>query len=118
MQFRYHQSLKLPSLEASDILTIHSQKVIDFRGKVIPLVSLKRLLQLKEYDQIEEFIPIVIVRKGEKMAGLIVDSFIGQQEIVLKSLGNYLTDVFAISGATILGDGQVALVIDSNAVIK
>ena len=52
------------------------------------------------------------------MAGLIVDSFIGQQEIVLKSLGNYLADVFAISGATILGDGQVALVIDSNAVIK
>ena len=105
-------------IKAGDILTIHSQKVIDFRGKVIPLVSLKRLLQLKEYDQIEEFIPIVIVRKGEKMAGLIVDSFIGQQEIVLKSLGNYLTDVFAISGATILGDGQVALVIDSNAVIK
>ncbi len=105
-------------IKASDILTIHSQKVIDFRGKVIPLVSLKRLLQLKEYDQTEEFIPIVIVRKGEKMAGLIVDSFIGQQEIVLKSLGNYLADVFAISGATILGDGQVALVIDSNAVIK
>ena len=52
------------------------------------------------------------------MAGLIVDSFIGQQEVVLKSLGNYLRDVFAISGATILGDGEVALIIDPNALVK
>lgn len=47
-----------------------------------------------------------------------VDSFIGQQEIVLKPLGNYLNSVFAVSGATILGDGQVALIIDCNALIK
>ena len=52
------------------------------------------------------------------MAGLVVDSFIGQQEIVLKSLGNYLTNVFAISGATILGNGEVALIIDCNSLIK
>lgn len=52
------------------------------------------------------------------MVGLIVDSFIGQQEVVLKSLGNYLSNVFAISGATILGDGKVALIIDTNALIK
>ena len=61
---------------------------------------------------------VVIVRKGEKLAGLVVDSFIGQQEIVLKSLGNYLQSVFAISGATILGNGQVALIVDCNALIK
>ncbi len=72
----------------------------------------------KEKKENEEFYSTVIVRKGEKMAGLVVDSFIGQQEIVLKSLGNYLTDVFAISGATILGDGQVALIVDCNALIK
>lgn len=47
-----------------------------------------------------------------------VDEFIGQQEIVLKTLGKYLTGLFAISGATILGDGQVALIIDPNALIK
>lgn len=52
------------------------------------------------------------------MAALVVDSFIGQQEVVLKSLGKYLKDVFAISGATILGDGQVALIIDTNALVK
>jgi two-component system, chemotaxis family, sensor kinase CheA len=49
---------------------------------------------------------------------LAVDSFIGQQEVVLKSLGNYLSSVFAISGATILGDGRVALIIDCNALVK
>ena len=59
-----------------------------------------------------------MLRKGNKLAGLVVDSFIGQQEVVLKSLGNYLTNVFAISGATILGDGEVALIIDSNALVK
>jgi hypothetical protein len=53
-----------------------------------------------------------------KVAGLVVDSFIGQHDIVLKSLGNYLTNVFAISGATILGNGQVALIVDTNALIK
>ena len=52
------------------------------------------------------------------MAGLVVDSFIGQQEIVLKSFGNYLTNIFAIPGATILGDGQVALIVDCNALLK
>jgi two-component system chemotaxis sensor kinase CheA len=61
---------------------------------------------------------MVIVRKGEKLAALLVDEFIGQQEIVLKSFGNYVTHVFAASGATILGDGQVALIIDPNALIK
>ncbi len=59
-----------------------------------------------------------MIRKGDKMAALIVDEFIGQQEIVLKSLGKYLTNLFAVSGATILGDGQVALIIDTNALIK
>jgi len=61
---------------------------------------------------------VVIVHKGDKMAALIVDELLGQQEIVLKSLGQFLTGLFAISGATILGDGQVALILDTNALIK
>ncbi|MBS4194004.1 chemotaxis protein CheA [Lederbergia citri] len=105
-------------IKKSDIMVAHNQQVIDFRGKVVPLVSLKEIFGLPIENDLDEFISIVIVRKGEKMAALIVDSFIGQQEIVLKSLGNYLTEVFAISGATILGDGQVALIIDCNALIK
>lgn len=105
-------------VKKEDILNAHSQKVIDFRGKVVPLLFLKDIFEVPFTSEQNDFSSVVIVRKGEKMAGLVVDSFIGQQEIVLKSLGNYLTSVFAISGATILGDGQVALIIDCNALIK
>ncbi len=105
-------------IKKSDILSAHNQKVIDFRGRVVPLVFLKDVFEVPGDGQDESMHSVVITRKGDKMAGLVVDSFIGQQEIVLKSLGSYLTSVFAISGATILGDGQVALIIDSNALIK
>ncbi|MBE4908709.1 chemotaxis protein CheA [Bacillus luteolus] len=105
-------------IKKQDILSAHNQKVIDFRGKVVPLVFLKDIFEVPSAKVEDDFFSVVIVRKGEKMAGLIVDSFIGQQEIVLKSLGNYLNSVFAISGATILGDGQVALIIDCNALIN
>ena len=106
-------------IRTSDILNAHNQKVIDFRGKVVPLVFLDEVFEVpREHSQEDEFHSVVIVRKGEKMAGLVVDSFIGQQEIVLKSLGNYLTNIFAISGATILGNGKVALIVDCNALMK
>lgn len=101
------------------IMMAHRQKVIDFRGRVVPLVSLQEIFQIPSAQvETDDEVAVVIVRKGEKMAGLVVDSFIGQQEIVLKSLGKYMVNVFAISGATILGDGQVALIIDCNALIK
>ncbi|MCL6615541.1 MAG: chemotaxis protein CheA [Anoxybacillus ayderensis] len=105
-------------VKKEDILHAHNQKVIDFRGKVVPLLFLKDIFEVPVIKEEDDFLSVVMVRKGEKMAGLVVDSFIGQQEVVLKSLGNYLTSVFAISGATILGDGQVALIIDCNALIK
>lgn len=101
-----------------DVLQAHNQTVIDFRGKVVPLLFLKDIFEVPETKEEEEFYSVVIVRKGEKLAGFVVDSFIGQQEVVLKSLGNYLANAFAISGATILGDGQVALIVDCNALIK
>ncbi|HHW38901.1 MAG TPA: chemotaxis protein CheA [Bacillales bacterium] len=105
-------------IKKQDILNAHNQKVIDFRGKVVPLVFLKDIFEVPVIAAEDGLYSVVIVRKGEKMAGLVVDSFIGQQEIVLKSLGNYLNSAFAISGATILGNGQVALIIDCNALIK
>ncbi|MCM3637856.1 chemotaxis protein CheA [Sporosarcina luteola] len=105
-------------IQTSEILNAHNQKVIDFRGSIVPLVNLKGIFEMDGAQEKEEYQSVVIVRKGERMAGLVVDSFIGQQEIVLKSLGNYLQSVFAISGATILGNGQVALIVDCNALIK
>ena len=99
---------------------MQKQEVIDFRGKVVPLLYLEKLFSIPRANPVDlEEENVVIVRKGEKMTALVVDSFIGQQEVVLKSLGKYLTGgVFAISGATILGDGQVALIMDCNALIQ
>ncbi|MDG5470310.1 chemotaxis protein CheA [Jeotgalibacillus sp. ET6] len=105
-------------IKDEDILHAHNQRVIDFRGKVVPLVFLNEVFNVPGHGREDRVHSVIIVRKGDKMAGLVVDSFIGQQEVVLKSLGNYMGEVFAISGATILGDGQVALIIDCNSLIK
>jgi len=101
------------------IMRVQQQEVIDFRGKIVPLVNLKKVFNLpNESFADQEEISVLIIRKGDRMAGLVIDSFIGQQDIVLKSLGKYLANVFAISGATILGNGQVALIIDCNQLIQ
>jgi two-component system chemotaxis sensor kinase CheA len=106
-------------IRKSDIKRVHKQSVIDFRGRVVPLIYLEEVFNIPRQEPLDlEEENVVIVRKGENLAALVVDSFIGQQEVVLKSLGKYLTGtVFAISGSTILGDGQVALILDCNALI-
>ncbi|MGG1520133.1 chemotaxis protein CheA [Paenibacillus oryzisoli] len=107
------------AIQKSQIRNIHGNLMIDYRGSIIPVVSLSTLFEVPDYNEDKETeTEIVVVRKGDKQVALMVDEFIGQQEIVLKPLGKYLTGVFAVSGATILGDGQVALIIDTNALIK
>ena len=105
-------------IRESDIRYAHEQPVFDYRGNVVPLLYLDQIFDVPQVKEKDEYLSTIIIRKGDKLAGLIVDSFIGQEDIVLKSLGNYLTKVFAISGATILGDGKVALIVDCNALIK
>lgn len=106
-------------VKQSQIRTIHGNKMLEFRGSHIPLVSLSKIFSIPDYDEsTEEETEIVVVRKGERLVALAVQDFIGQNEIVIKNLGKYLPDVQGISGATILGDGQVALIIDPNAFIK
>lgn len=106
-------------IRKEQILHVHGNRMIEFRNAIIPLVSLSRVLESPDFNENEEQeTEIVVVRKGEKWAAVMVDEFIGQSEIVLKSLGKYLTNIETISGATILGDGYVALIIDPNALIK
>jgi two-component system chemotaxis sensor kinase CheA len=101
------------------IRKIHGNRMIEYRGSVIPLISLSQVLESNSFNENEDTeTEIVVIRKGDKLGALAVDEFIGQSEIVLKPLGKYLTNIEAISGATILGDGQVALIIDPNALIK
>ena len=101
----------------SDIKYVHAKEVIHLRGNVIPLIRLRELLDVPGEPEEADNVVIVIVRKGDKLAGLVVDSLIGQMEIVIKSLGKYININRMISGATILGDGSVALIIDANTLV-
>ncbi|RXZ76941.1 chemotaxis protein CheA [Paenibacillaceae bacterium] len=106
-------------IKRDQVRRIHGNRMIEFRSAIIPILSLSRILESPDFDEeLEEETEIVVIRKGDKWAAVMVDEFIGQSEIVLKTLGGYLGSVKTISGATILGDGQVALIIDPNALIK
>ncbi|MCL6456760.1 MAG: chemotaxis protein CheA [Gorillibacterium sp.] len=101
------------------IRRVHGNTLYDYRESLIPVIDLRTLLSVQgEHEGLQDERNLVIIRKGDKLAAVIVDEFIGQQEIVLKTLGKYLSNAFAISGATILGDGQVALILDPNALLK
>lgn len=101
----------------SDIKFVKQKEVINLRGNVIPLVRLDQVLDCPPREDEPENLVIVIVKKGDKQTGLVIDNLLGQQEIVIKPLGKYINIHKMISGATILGDGEVALIIDSNSLI-
>lgn len=107
----------IEDVQKNDIKYVQSKEVISLRGSVIPLIRLDELLDVPPRDVNEDTIIIVIVRKGDKLAGLVVDSLIGQQEIVIKSIGKYINTPKVISGSTILGDGEVALILDANVLL-
>lgn len=98
----------------SEIKYVQAEEVINLRGTVIPLIRLNKILDIEEPDVPPESLTVVIVSKGEKQAGLVVDNLLGQQEIVIKSLGKFIRNSKIISGATILGDGEIALILDVN----
>lgn len=104
----------IEDIPVKDIKYVEAQEVMHLRGKVIPLIRLDKVLDIPPREE-PESLTVVIVQKGESMAGLVVDNLMGQQEIVIKSLGKYINNNNKIiSGATILGDGEVALILDVN----
>ena len=108
----------IEDVPVTDIKYVQTKEVINLRGTVIPLVRLNTILDIEPSEENVENLTAVIVKKGDKQAGLIVDRLIGQQEIVIKSLGKYINNSSKIiSGATILGDGEVALILDANALV-
>lgn len=99
------------------IKTVQKREVILLRGNVIPIIRLNQALETEKFDENQKELTLVIVKKGEKNVGLAVDDLIGQQEIVIKSLGKFLNDIEFIAGATILGNGEVALILDINKLV-
>jgi len=93
----------------------NNREVIMYRGNVIPFVRVNEKLKIEESDSDNKF--VVIVKVGDKTTGLLVDSLLGQQEIVIKHLGKTLKNMKQYIGATILGDGLVTLILDVAALI-
>ncbi len=107
----------IEDVSIDDIKYVQQKEVINLRGMVIPLVRLDEVLDCPQQEEEQENLIVVIVKKGDKQTGLVIDNLLGQQEIVIKPLGKYINIHRMISGATILGDGEVALIIDSNALV-
>lgn len=107
----------LENIAPSDVKLVQSEEVIHLRGSVIPLIRLNEVLDIESTRKENENMIVAIVKKGDKQAGLVVDRLMGQQEIVIKSLGKFADKTRIISGATILGDGEVALILDANVLI-
>ena len=107
----------LEDIPPTDVKLVQNKEVINLRGTVIPLIYLNEVLDVESKKAEDESLIVVIVKKGDQLAGLVIDELIGQQEIVIKSLGKYIRQCKFISGATILGDGEIALILDANALI-
>ena len=108
----------IEDISPEDIKLVQNKEVIHLRGNVIPLIRLDKELDVVSSRGKDENMTVIIAKKGDKTAGLVVDELLGQQEIVIKSMGKYIDNKCRlISGATILGDGEVALILDANALI-
>lgn len=107
----------IENISVDDIKYVQAKEVIHLRGLVIPLIRLDELLDSEPKESEDNYLTVVVVKKGDNYAGLVVDNLMGQQEIVIKSLGKTIDNNKIINGATILGDGEVALIIDVNALV-
>lgn len=103
----------------NEIKLVQSKEVIHLRGSVIPIIRMNKILEMEDYEKSGETESeiIVVVKKGDQRIGLAVDKLLGQQETVIKSMGHHITNAKLFSGATILGDGEVALILDTNTLI-
>ncbi len=109
--------LTIEDVPFSDIKHVQTKEVINLRGSVIPLVRLDKILDVEPGEFKPESLTVVIVKKGDRQTGLVVDNLIGQQEIVIKPIGENIHCSKLISGATILGNGDIALILEANTLV-
>ena len=102
----------------TDIKTVGGLPMVQLRGNTLPLISLQEKFGLPAPEIVSNEVFVVVVGFGDKALGLIVDELRGQQEVVIKSLGDFLNNLPGIAGATILGDGKVTLILDIGSLIQ
>jgi two-component system chemotaxis sensor kinase CheA len=103
-------------IDASEVRTVHGGEVITLRGQVVPLIRVGEFFRL-DAPRDPERVMIVIVGLQGRQVGLVVDSFQGEQEIVIKPLSDVIGRIAGISGATILGNGSISLIIDVHSLV-
>ena len=91
---------------------VGGQEVLKLRESVLPLMRLQKKFNVQKRSENENFCYVVVVGAADKRMGLVVTRLMGQQEVAIKSLGNYLANIPGIAGSTILGDGRVTLIVD------
>jgi two-component system chemotaxis sensor kinase CheA len=101
-----------------EISVIEGVDVMYLRDETIPLIRLRDIFGMGPRSEMAEKFFVVIVNTGQKRVGLIVDNMLGQEEVVIKPLEDYLQENSGFSGATILGDGQISLILDVYELIK
>ncbi len=97
---------------------IGGQEVLKLRDMVLPLVRLQKVFNVQQRYERDDFCYVVVVGAADKRMGLVVTRLVGQQEVAIKSLGNYLANIPGIAGSTILGDGRVTLIVDPVGMIE
>ena len=111
--------LEVVRIQPRDINTINGKEVVRLRNTVLPLARLHRIMKTTGNGHgAEEWIYVVVVGLAQQRLGIVVDSLLGQKEVVIKSLGGYLGTVPGIAGSTILGDGRVIMIIDVGEMMK
>jgi two-component system chemotaxis sensor kinase CheA len=101
-----------------DISTVEGKSVLKLRDEILPLVNMSDIFKIEKILGVTQYLYVVVLGVGASKIGLIVDGLIGQEEIVIKSLGEYLKGIKGIAGATIRGDGRVTLIVDVAALMK
>ncbi|MDR1243495.1 MAG: chemotaxis protein CheA [Deltaproteobacteria bacterium] len=99
-------------IEASRLTDVKGRKAVTMRGEVLGIVSLASLMDLPCHMHEHEILSVVVIHDNDRRLGLVVDHMLERQEVVIKPLGAYLGDLKGISGATIMGDGGVILIMD------
>jgi two-component system, chemotaxis family, sensor kinase CheA len=105
-------------IRKGDVKTIQTREVMMLRNTIVPLIRMGKLLDIENDGEVKEEDYVLVVKAGDRIAGLVVDELKEQMEFVIKSLGKYLGELKGIAGATILGDGAVALIFDIPTLIR
>jgi two-component system chemotaxis sensor kinase CheA len=116
--FPLSQVVEVFSLESDKVQRVSGRDVIMVRGKPLPVVFLSRLLDREPGTSGESELYVVVLQVGSGMVGFVCDDVLGQEEVVIKPLGKLLQDVAGFAGATITGDGHIALIFDVSGLMK